>query len=45
VIAQYAYRWSIELLIKDEKQQLGLGAYRCKRSRTVVRYLHLVYVA
>ncbi len=45
VIAQYAYRWSIELLIKDEKQQLGLGAYRCKRYRAVVRHLHLVDVA
>jgi SRSO17 transposase len=45
VIAHYAYRWSIELLIKDEKQQLGLGAYRYKRYRAVVRHLHLVDVA
>lgn len=45
VIAQYAYRWSIELLIKDEKQQLGLGEYRCQRYRAVVRYLHLVDIA
>ncbi len=37
-------RGSVELLIKDEKQQLGLGAYRVKRYRAVVRYLHLVDV-
>ena len=45
VIAHYAYRWSIELLIKDEKQQLGLGAYRYRRYRAVVRHLHLVDAA
>ena len=45
VIAHYAYRWSIELLIKDEKQQLGLGAYRYQRYRAVVRHLHLVDTA
>ena len=35
-------RWSIELLIQDEKQHWGLGAYRVRRYRAVVRHLHLV---
>ena len=35
----------IELLIKDEKQHLGLGAYRVLRYRAVVRHLHLVDAA
>ncbi len=35
-------RWSIELLIKDEKQHLGLGAYRVPQYQAVVRHLHLV---
>jgi hypothetical protein len=30
------------MLIKDEKQHLGLGAYRVLRYRAVVRHLHLV---
>ena len=42
VVADYLCRWSIELLIKDEKQHLGLGAYRVLRYRAVVRHLHLV---
>lgn len=45
VVRDYLKRWSIELLIKDEKQQLGLGDYRVKRyprGRAVVRHLHLV---
>jgi len=42
VVGDYLRRWSIELLIKDEKQQLGLGAYRVLRYRAVVRHLHLV---
>jgi len=45
VIADYLIRWSIELLIKDEKQHLGLGAYRVLRYRAVVRHLHLVDAA
>lgn len=45
VVADYSLRWSIELLIKDEKQHLGLGAYRVKRYRAVVRHLHLVDAA
>ncbi len=42
VVADYLKRWAIELLIKDEKQQLGLGDYRVLRYEAVVRHLHLV---
>jgi SRSO17 transposase len=42
IAANYLKRWSIEMLIKDEKQHLGLGDYRVKRYRAVVRHLHLV---
>ena len=45
VVADYLKRWAIELLIKDEKQHLGLGDYRCWRYRAVVRHLHLVDAA
>ncbi len=42
VVADYLKRWSIEMLIKDEKQHLGLGDYRVLRYQAVVRYLRLV---
>jgi len=42
IVADYLKRWAIELLIKDEKQQLGLGDYRVLRYAGVVRHLHLV---
>ena len=42
VVADYLKRWSIEMLIKDEKQHLGLGDYRVLRYQAVVRHLHLV---
>jgi hypothetical protein len=45
VVADYLKRWAMELLIKDEKQQLGLGDYRVLRYRAVVRHLHLVDAA
>ncbi|HUT56954.1 MAG TPA: transposase [Phycisphaerae bacterium] len=45
VVADYLKRWAIELLIKDQKQQLGLGDYRVLRYRAVVRHLHLVDIA
>lgn len=45
IVRDYLKRWSIEMLIKDEKQHLGLGDYRCWRYRAVVRHLHLVDVA
>jgi hypothetical protein len=45
IIAEYLKRWSIEMLIKDEKQHLGLADYRVLRYRAVVRHLHLVDAA
>jgi len=42
IVTDYLKRWSIEMLIKDEKQHLGLGDYRVLRYRAVVRHLHLV---
>ena len=45
IVADYLKRWSIEMLIKDEKQHLGLGDYRVLRYQAVVRHLHLVDIA
>jgi len=45
VVADYLKRWSIEMLIKDEKQHLGLGDYRVLRYQAVVRHLRLVDIA
>ncbi|MHC4538415.1 MAG: transposase [Planctomycetota bacterium] len=45
IVADYLKRWSIEMLIKDEKQHLGLGDYRVIRYQAIVRHLHLVDVA
>jgi len=45
IVADYLKRWAIELLIKDQKQQLGLGDYRVLRYQAVVRHLHLVDIA
>ena len=42
IVRDYLKRWSIEMLLKDEKQHLGLGDYRVLRYRAVVRHLHLV---
>lgn len=42
IVARYLKRWSIEMLIKDEKQHLGLGDYRVLRYRAVARHLCLV---
>jgi len=42
IAANYLKRWSIEMLIKDQKQHLGLGDYRVRRYQAVVRHLHLV---
>jgi hypothetical protein len=42
VVAHYLKRWSIEMLIKDEKQHLGLGDYLVLRYHAVVRHLQLV---
>ena len=45
VVGDYLKRWAIELLIKDEKQHLGLGDYRVLRYQAVDRHLHLVDIA
>ena len=45
IVANYLKRWSIELLIKDEKQHLGLADYRMLRYQAVVRHLQLVDIA
>ena len=45
IVAEYLKRWSIEMLIKDEKQHLGLADYRVLRYQAVVRHLHLVDAA
>jgi hypothetical protein len=45
VVGDYLKRWAVELLIKDEKQHLGLGDYRVLRYRAVVRHLALVDIA
>ena len=45
IVVQYLKRWSIELLIKDEKQNLGLADYRVLRYHAVVRHLHWVDAA
>jgi SRSO17 transposase len=45
IVADYLKRWSVEMLIKDEKQHLGLGDYRVLRYQAVVRHLHLVDIA
>jgi SRSO17 transposase len=42
IVACYMKRWSVEMLIKDQKQHLGLGDYRVLRYQAVVRHLHLV---
>ncbi len=39
------YGWSIEILFKESKQNLGLGDYQVLRYRSVERYLHLVMIA
>jgi len=45
IVAGYLKRWSIELLIKDQKQHSGLGDYRVRRYQAIVRHLRLVDVA
>jgi len=42
IVASYLKRWAIEMLIKDEKQHLGLGDYRVLRYQAVARHLCLV---
>jgi len=42
VVSRYLKRWAIEVMIKAQKQHLGLGDYRVWRSRAIVRHLCLV---
>lgn len=41
LLQDYLKRWSIEVLIKEQKQHLGLSSYRMRRYAAVNRYLHL----
>ena len=45
VVADYLKRWAIEVWIKSQKQQLGLGDYRVLRYRAIQRHLALVDIA
>jgi hypothetical protein len=45
VVAGYLKRWSMEILLKDQKQHLGLGDYRVLRHQAIVGHLHLVDAA
>jgi SRSO17 transposase len=42
IVHQYLRRWAIEVMIKEQKQHLGLGDYRVWRYRAIVRHLCLV---
>lgn len=42
VVRLYLKRWAIEVMIKEQKQHLGLGDYRVWRYRAIVRHLCLV---
>ena len=42
VVSHYLKRWAIEVMIKEQKQHLGLGDYRVLRYRAIVRHLCLV---
>lgn len=42
VVGRYLKRWAIEVMIKEQKQHLGLGDYRVWRYRAIVRHLCLV---
>jgi SRSO17 transposase len=45
IVSRYLKRWSIEMLIKDEKQSLGLGDFHVRRYQAIFRHLRLVDVA
>lgn len=42
IVSRYLKRWAIEVMIKEQKQHLGLGDYRVLRYRAIVRHLCLV---
>ena len=45
IVEVYRNRWTIEVLFKSAKQQLGLGDYQFLKLRAVERYLHLVMLS
>ena len=42
IVSRYLKRWAIEVMIKEQKQHLGLGDYRVLRCQAIVRHLCLV---
>lgn len=42
VVSHYLKRWAIEVMIKEQKQHMGLGDYRLLRYKAIVRHLCLV---
>lgn len=42
IVSRYLKRWAIEVMIKEQKQHLGLGDYRVWRYTAIVRHLSLV---
>jgi hypothetical protein len=45
VVAAYRRRQSVEVYIRDVKQNLGLGEYQARRGRGAIIHWHLVYTA
>lgn len=42
IIGDYLRRWAVEVMIKEQKQHLGLGDYRVLRYEAIARHLRLV---
>lgn len=42
IVGDYLRRWAIEVMIKEQKQHLGLGDYRVLRYGAIARHLRLV---
>jgi hypothetical protein len=45
IIEIYGARFSIELTIRDLKQQFGLGDYQCTTTLAILRFVHLACLA
>ena len=45
IVALYERRWSIEVLFKELKEQLGLGDYQVISQDAILKHLHLVCLA
>ncbi len=45
VVKFYAHRWKIEQMIKDLKQQLGLGDYQVRHLQAIQRHVALVLLS